>query len=79
MLPWEVIVGVSCLFAGFVLGGWVHMTSKEDELLERDALDRLSDGFEWTQDSYRLVFTLPDGDRIVFERGWSVGRWFRSN
>jgi hypothetical protein len=47
------------------------------EIVEAEALEMLSVGFEWLYEQPLLIFVLPDGQRIAFERGWSPGRWYQ--
>jgi hypothetical protein len=50
---------------------------REREIVEAEALELLSTGFEWCYEEPLLLFVLPDGGRIAFDRGWGPGRWYR--
>jgi len=50
---------------------------QESEIVEAEALELLSTGFEWRHEEPLLLFLLPNGGRIAFERGWGPGKWYR--
>jgi hypothetical protein len=76
MLPWEIVIGITAMATGLYLGIVIMAPNRDREISEADALERMSRGFEWRYEHPTLVFTLPDGEEIAFERGWSAGRWF---
>lgn len=69
------LVVLAVLFSALVVWAITSGPKANRELLQAEALDRLSEGFDWAYEEPYIAFHLQDGSRVLYEFH-HAGRWW---
>jgi hypothetical protein len=79
MVPLPFLAGVLATIGGWAV--WVFWRTprrRDQAITEAEALNCLSNGFEWHYDHPIVTFLLPDGSMVLLERRFgSAAKWYR--